>query len=200
MKRLLWGSFAAGVAMFVWGWVFWGVIGMVFSPFKPIPGGGEKAILAAVTAAFSESAVYRFPFPAAGDQGGSEEASASNWMDQQREGPIFEIVYHADGDPPMNPKMFALGFFHMWFTAFVVALIMNQFSASARLSTYRDRLVFVIILGLVSALWTDTGRYIWFYHPCSHELFHAVYHISGMIVAGLVLAAIVKRRDLPGTR
>jgi hypothetical protein len=190
MKRVLLGSFAAAVAMFIWGWVFWGVIGMILNPYKPVPDPHASVIVAAAKAAFTESAVYRYPHPGGGSGG-------SDWEAQHREGPIVEIVYHSEGAPPMNPKMMVLGFLHMWFTAFVVGLIMNQFSASARLSSFRDRLVFVIILALLSSLWIDTGRYIWFYHPFTHELFHAVYHISGLTVAGLVLAAIVKRSDHP---
>ena len=195
MKRILAGSFAAAIAMFIWGWVFWGALGMALNPFRPIPAPAAQVIVAAAKAAFTESAVYRYPHPGGENQGSPAASAPVDWEQQHREGPLIEIVYHADGGSPMSPKMFVLGFLHMWFTAFVIGLIMNQFGASARLSSYRDRLAFVIILGFLSSLWIDTGRFIWFYHPFFHELFHAFYHISGFLVAGLVLAATVKRAE-----
>ena len=91
MKRLLLGAVIGSVAMFLWGFLFWGVL-----PFgnQAIAGADDSAAAQqALAAVFAETGTYLVPF--------SEDPSDPGYQTLHKAGPIAFVV--------LSPLMEALG-------------------------------------------------------------------------------------------
>ena len=91
----------------------------------------------------------------------------------------------------MTPAMFAqgLGFY------FAVALLTSCLLALAArgLPHFGSRLVFVLLVSLVAAIWTNVGDVVWWFHSPRYCLGNMAYTMGAGLVMGLVVAAIVRR-------
>jgi hypothetical protein len=119
-----------------------------------------------------------------------ENAEDPAFMARHEAGPLIHIVYRENGAPAMGKKTFALGFIHYWVASIALACLMCR--SRQALGSYWRRWKFVIWIGLFAAIFIDLSGPIWFHFPLSMPLVNLVYHISAGIVAGAVLAALVK--------
>lgn len=119
-----------------------------------------------------ESAIYFYPDPA------TEPGEST--------GPMAILYFNTD--MPEMGKMMGMGFAHMFLTAFLVSL----FVSSRHLPSYTERLKFVFCVGLLIALWADVGNMIWWRHPPGWTAFHFGYDVLSWLLAGSIIAAIVK--------
>ena len=182
MIRVLIGSVLAAIAMFVWGWLYWGVIGMVVMPYNSVPAESEAAIVEALKAGLPETGIYLYPMPE--DLSDVEQQAA--WNEKHLAGPLFEVNYLSEGRDPMAASMFGGGFAHMFLTALLISCVIG------RAKSFGCRFGTVIALAVISAFWIDVGKIIWFYHPISFEVFNLIYHVSGLLIGGAILAGIVR--------
>ena len=196
--RVILASVVSAVVLFAWGFVYWSVLAMMFSPWHAISPEGEPDVIATVKQAFPESGVYMYPWvdSSSGDQQGSDEqGTEEDFQQQHAEGPIVQVFYHAAGIPAAEMgKTMGFGFVHM----LVCAVISCFLLASAKpLCCYSARVCFVFGLGLFATLWIEGANVIWWHHPTSHALFLGAYNVIAWLLAGLVIGAIVKKPN-PG--
>ncbi|MEZ6131557.1 MAG: hypothetical protein R3C59_23045 [Planctomycetaceae bacterium] len=64
--------------------------------------------------------------------------------------------------------------------------------ANLRLHSFTGRLAFVFCLGLFCAVWADVGNMIWWRHPPLWTAFHFAYDTLSWLLAGVIIAAIIK--------
>lgn len=179
MKRLLLASFLAALAVFFWGFVFWGLSPLSGSVMKATA--DDQAAQAALRETFPESGVYFVPSPS-----GSPEA-----MDAlHRAGPVAMIHIQRDGRPAMDPSVFVWGFVHGWLVCLILGWLL--FRAGPALPKYRSRVLFITVAGFAAALFIDYGDTIWWYSDRSWQLLNLAYNTMAWLVAGLVLAALIK--------
>ena len=171
MKRLLIGTTLAAVAMFFWGFVFWGVNPI---PWTIIAAAPDEVALRQALDVLPESGAYVLPHPAAS----SEEES----MKRTEAGPIATVLFTKEGQNPMGPML--PGFVHMWISALFMGMLLQRLGTTS----YRGALGMLACIGSVAALWSNLGRPIWYAQPWDYHLLLAVYDFSGWIIAGLVLA------------
>jgi hypothetical protein len=182
--RLLVGAVAASLAMFVWGFLFWGVLPWSKSVMRPLP--EEAAVIESLKAAPMPTAVYFYPFPA---ESAGEEAMKK--MDEQhRAGPIVEIRYRAEGAPMMDPATMAKGYLHFLAATFLAGLLLC-FTLPAAPGFVR-RWGFVFLFGVAAAFFHDFSGPIWFFNPWDFAVLNFGYHVVGWLIGGFILAMILR--------
>ena len=171
MKRLLVGTTLAAVAMFFWGFVYWGVLPF---PWTIIAAAPDEVALTRALGELPESGAYVLPHPTASSE---EEA-----MKRTEAGPLATVLITKQGRNPMDPML--PGFAHMWISALLMGMLLQRLGTRS----YAGALGMMACVGSVAALWSNLGRPIWYAQPWDYHILLAVYDFSGWLVAGLVLA------------
>ena len=122
---------------------------------------------------------------------GDDEGASKEFERQHAEGPIVQIFYHANGIAGSEMGMtMGLGFVHMLISSVFCCILLAM---AEPLCCYGSRVGFVFGLGVFSSLWIEGADLIWWHFPLSHVLFMSAYNIIAWLLAGLVIAAIVKK-------
>ncbi len=182
MIRVVLGSFAAAVAMFIAGFIFFA------TPLANIHVKGlEDDQAAAVHAALAENigaegpAAYIVPFP---------ESSA-----QQRlyiDGPTAMVHYNPGGFAIGDPGAMLGGFIHMLIVAFVLGAALYALSAHVR--DFGARMSIAGLFVIAASIFMHLGNPIWWHQSWVHHLYLVVADAVIMMVAAFVIA----RWFLPG--
>lgn len=187
-KRLIIASVASAIALFFWGFLYWAQIAVMISPWKTITTAENGSTpIDSLKKVFPESGVYMYPWVDASDD---KRGSAEEFNKQHADGPIVQVFYHADGISPeeMGATM-GLGFIHMLASSFLCCFLLKHSNCG---TTFLNRVCFVFTLGLFASVWINGADPIWWHYPISHVLFMATYNIIAWLIAGVVIAAIMK--------
>lgn len=179
MKRLLIGTTLAAIALFVWGFLYWGAVPFAWRIIGPAP--DEAALQAALGEALPEPGAYFLPHPFTGDP----EAHAA----RAKAGPIVTVLIHR-GQDPNDPTSMVGGFVHMWISALLIGLLLRRFAPA----TVGAAIGVAATAGLAAAVWANLGRPLWYAQPWGYHLLFAIYEFVGWVVAGAVLARFVRPR------
>lgn len=183
--RVLVASIVAAVLMFAWGFVFWGLSGIDKQVLAPLP--AEMDVLAVLRNSQAPSGMYLYPMH---DNSAVEQAQAE-WETKHQEGPLLQLAYRKEGGPPMPPSIFAQSFAHYFAVALLVGCLLAL--AARGLPRFGGRLVFVLLVSLVAAIWSNVGDVVWWFHSPRYCLANMAYTMGAGLVMGLVLAALVRR-------
>lgn len=183
--RVLLASIVAAVLMFAWGFVFWGLCCMGTKLAAPLP--AELDVLAALRNSQAPSGMYVYPLLA----DPSDEEALAEWKNKHREGPLLQLAYRKEGGPPMPPSVFAQGLGHYFAVALLTSCLLAL--AARGLPHFGGRLVFVLLVSLVAAIWSNVGDVVWWFHSPRYCLGNMAYTMGAGLVMGLVVAAIVRR-------
>lgn len=177
MKRILLGSLAAAIVLFLFGAAFWTC---------PIPYAyvekaavGDVALGQALRNALPNDGLYLVP---------SISADPKVSMELHRQGPVVTIHYRKGGVEPMSPAFFGTGFIHGWVTTFLLAGLLHL-TARPR---FGQRLLIVTLAGLAGANYMVLGSGIYWFQPWPWLILNAAYDAVAFVVCGLVLAGLVK--------
>jgi hypothetical protein len=172
------GVVVSAVALFLWGFVFWGLLPVPTSIFRSFT--DEAAVSQALRASSSGPGVYTVP------DASLMGRDASEYTRRHESGPVAMIFIHPAGLPVMPPSMMAAGFLNMLAFVFLMALLLGM--AAPALGTYYRRVGFVFLAGLVAVALVDLGQPVWWRHSWDYWLANAVYHAVGALLVGLILA------------
>lgn len=179
MKQVFVGSAVAAVALFFWGFLFWGASTIPYRIMSPVR--DEPALLRALSAQLPGGGVYLVPHP-----------SDPDMMKKQQAGPLVEILYRSAGARP-PAVTFGGGFLHMFVGAFLMGLLLRQ--ALPALGTYGARVSFVLLAGLAGATYAHLGAPLWWHQPVRFHALFFVYDVTSWLVAGLVLGRFLRTRE-----
>jgi hypothetical protein len=181
VKNIITGSILAAVAMFLWGFVFFGtpVGGATYSKLTLDQ---ESALAAVLNDSVPADGAYILPGPF----NGSEE----NFAQRMEAGPLATVHFRRAGAPAMDPSVMIKGLLHMLATAALLAFILHHFGKG--LTSYRSRFGLVASIGVASALWVDIAQPIWWHHSWQHHLMIAFYDVVGIAIAAAILARFVR--------
>ena len=179
MKKFLFAPALSALAMFVWGFIYWGAPHHL--PYKALSTvADEGATALAVGKLFSASGTYLLPSPLLGDDKMNELALR---------GPLVEVhvVKESFGGAEMGKTM-ALGFAHV----FVISVMLSTMLCllAKAFERWTCRVKFCAFLGLLVAI-CDLGNAIWWHHSLGWTLAQAFYDFVMYVIAGLVLAKFV---------
>jgi hypothetical protein len=186
--RVLGAAVLSAVLMFFWGFVFWGpVLNMTAKLMSPLPVAAELDTLAPLRANNVPDGMYVYPGPLADL---NDEAADAAWTKKIEEGPVFHMAYHQNGISPMDPMMFAKGLAHNFVIALISALLLTMVLSS--LPTYGRRVLFLTVVSLIAAIWTNVGDVIWWFHTPKYAAGQIVYTAVAGLLMALATAAIVR--------
>jgi len=172
MKNLVLGSFLAGLILFFWGFVYYGIIGIPYGLLGEVDDIGPV-----LKTTFPADGTYIVPNP-----------NAENLEELQAQGPIAMI--HIKRDGVANPlSMMGTGFVHGWIYCLLLAALLKQI---CKKSGYGARVGFVTLVGVAGAFMDRFGDAIWFVQSWSWHASNFAYSVIGAALVGLVLAKFIE--------
>lgn len=182
--RVVIAGIVGGIAMFIWTSIAHVALPLGQIGFSQIP--NEAPVLAAMQQSIgSHSGLYFFPWT---------DMKAADAMAQveakMKVNPSGLLIYHPPGASGMTARMLVVEFVK----EAVVSLIAAFLLAQTLLISYVARAGFVGLIGLVAGLTTNVSYWNWYGFPGAYTAAYAAIDIIGYIVAGLAIAAVLKRR------
>ncbi|MBX3321669.1 MAG: hypothetical protein KF757_01625 [Phycisphaeraceae bacterium] len=187
--RIVLAAILGGIALFMWGFVYWVVISPNFSAISSMSVDRERAITASLNENMPADGVYFFPgFEDHGKAVSEEDKKRldEEWRVRHQEGPIGMIVYRRAGSEPQQPGQFLGGFLINIASAFFVACLIAISGAAG----FVRRFAMVLFFGLAASFATHGLQWNWFRFPTPYTIFQMIDVIGGWTVAGVVIGAI----------
>jgi hypothetical protein len=184
MKRVVFAAFIASLIIMLWGSIFW--LGLPSSLHGIKAATYENNTLALLARELPASGVYVLPFPPA-------DMTDENFREKHKAGPIAHIFYKVQGHEPLDNKVLLSG----WLQAFLSSLLMAVLVAMVHrgLPTFAKRWLFVSLTGIFACIAMESLYPVWWHHQWGFHLSIMLQQIIGWILAGSIIAAIVKVPD-----
>jgi len=186
MARIFLAALLGAIAMFIWVYIAY--------PLLPIGGIGlhklpnETVVLDALQKNIAEnSGIYLFPrlwlepYP-----------PHKEFAEEMARYPSGILMYNAAGS-----RGSAIS--HWWLVEFLNVLmqaVLTVFLLSrTRLTTFRARLTFVLVVGVLAAIATNVGNLNWYGFPWTYTLASMFIQVVGFLCIGLVAAFVLKKQS-----
>jgi hypothetical protein len=181
MKKFVVGPALTGLAVFVWGFLFWGA--PHYLPYKAngtVP--DDVAAMEALHKIFPATGYYLLPNPVKGSA--AMAAGVKHGLAQVNivTGPLA----------PFDPADMALGLVHCYVLALALTILMLRLAPAFRRPL--SRVKFCAALGLLVAL-HNFAQAIWWKQPLGWVTIGSCYYFVEFVIAGLVLAKFVTPKD-----
>jgi hypothetical protein len=186
-KKILLAGIIGGVIMFIWGAVAHMALGIGESSMKAMQ--NEEAVLAAMKENMKDSGLYLFPGGVPAND--MTEEQEKELMRKWEQGPSGFLVYHPEGMPAMSAKTLATELFSNMLASLLAAFLLSQ--ALGALTSMGSRVLFVTLLGLIPFMSLSVSYWNWYGFPGGFTFGELIEQVVGFGLAGLALAAIVKR-------
>ena len=181
MKRLILAALASALAVMLWGFVFWAGGGASVG-FSSMTSENERVVQEVLRSELPETGTYVLPDMESG-------APVAEWTARHLAGPIAFLHVTQAGADPMSPRIYVLGFFHMFLTALMLGLLMQRTVPAA--AGWSARVGFAVVLGVLVAFWSNLSDPIWFYQPWGYHLVTSFYDVAAFAIMGAVLGKLV---------
>lgn len=178
MKKFVLAPVFAALAMFVWGFLYWGAPHHL--PYKSLGTvADDSATAEAIGKLFPSSGAYLIPNPQAGD----EKMAAL-----MKRGPSVEVHIRKESMAMMDPSLLLAGYVHMLVIAVMLTGLLCGLEKAFERWTCRVK--FCAAIGLLVGV-CDLGAAIWWHHAWGWTIALSVYDLVMYTIAGLVLARFV---------
>ena len=175
MIRILSASLIAAVALFFWGFVFWTVIEPTVGVIQTAP--DESTLAADIARGLQEEGTYFLP---------TDTSDMDAWQRRHEAGPLVTVMFKPEGAKAMDPAVMVRGFVHMLVSILLAAFLLRWIARY--LGSYKQRLGFMVWLGLIEAIFSNLGRPIWYFQPWDYHLLQAAYTLTSWTLVGAILA------------
>ena len=182
MTKQLIGVVLATVAIFLWGFVYWGLMSAPYAPLKAT--NGDAAAQQALLEHFPSTGMYLIP----GAYNAPEDAAR-----MFAEGPSAMVNFVREGHPMEDPAMMGQGFVLNLVVVLLLAVLMKR--ALPALPSYRERVVFAALVGLTAVVMINLGDAVWWRYPVSWKISQALYGFVSFTLAGAILAKFIRPLD-----
>jgi hypothetical protein len=174
MKQRVVAILLASIAVYVFGFLYWGV-----SPLPYIAWHDTKDDAAA------QQAIRQY-FPASGTYFIPSRHHTDQEKEQLFKGPVGFVHIKLEGRPVHDISIMIRGFIHTVATMALIAMVLGR--ARASLPGYVSQVSFVTLLGATASLLHEGGETIWWGLPEDWQAAKAAYNVGVWVVAGLVIA------------
>lgn len=178
MKKFVLAPFLAALAIFLWGFLYWGA--PPYLPYKALSSVADDSAAALEAGKlFHTAGTYLLPSPLDG-------------MDKMKElgarGPMVEVNIAPGMTDSDQAKCMALGFIHMFVMSLLLMFVLCTVKKAFECWTCPVK--FCAMLGLLAAT-VHLGDAIWWHHSLGWTLAQAFYDFTVYTLAGLVLGKFV---------
>jgi hypothetical protein len=182
--RVLIAALAGAVVMFVWVSIAHMMTPLATTGISRM--NNEPATLTAMQAAMPADGLYMFPGmdPNATDK----KAEMAAYMAKAKVNPTGLVVFHAPkADQSMTRQL--VGEFVIELICVLMAAILVNL---ANIPGFLGRVLTAVAVGVPAVLWTNGSYWLWYGFPGSYTLAYMAIELIGFILAGLVLAALLR--------
>jgi hypothetical protein len=174
--RLLVAGLLGGLAMFVWSFVAHELTPLGSYGISTLP--NESTTVANLASSIGGKAgLYLFPAPV----GASASAATA---------PGGFLVFNPKTPTTLQPSYLVVEFV----TEVVESLLAAWLLLQTALATYAMRVVFVGVVGVTGAIVTNVPYWNWYSFPLGYTLGYSLVEVVAFLVAGLVIAAVLRPR------
>ena len=171
MGRTILGIVLAAVAVFFWGFLYWGLNPLPYSSWKQST--GDEAAQAALRQHFPEDGTYFIPSP------GNPDVEQLHLK-----GPVAFLNIKSGG-PMMDSRAMIGGLLQNLLLATVLLSLLKLVPSA--ISDLGSQIKYAALFGLVAALLIDLGDVVWWFEDVSWKLYMAFYHITSFVIFTVIL-------------
>ena len=172
MKKFLFAPLLAALAMFFWGFVYYGLSGI---PYKVLGTVGD--IGPELTKLFPADGTYILPDPR-----GTPEAIS----EQMKRGQFATVHIKKSGVPEMDPAVMGKGFALEFVTCLLLAFMVNK--AAPSFQGFGGRVLFSLTVGVLLTLFANGGQAIWWHQDWGWHGMTMLHDGVAFLLAGVVIA------------
>ncbi len=174
MPRMLIGSIAAAVAMFVTGFIFFATP-LSYLAYGSVGVPQQATIQQTLAANLPNTGTYSIP-----------SASTGDGTVMYGKGPIATIHYNSGGFGVADPGVLIAGFIHELIVAILIGFAL--LTVAARVPDFVSRAKLVILFSVAGGVLAHLGEPIRYHHDWAHFIYLFVGDTAMLIVGGLVIA------------
>jgi hypothetical protein len=190
MTKVIVGGLVSGLVVFFWGFVSHMVLPLGEMGIRQIP--NEGPVIGAMRDTIREPGFYFFPGMDKGKQ--ASESDQQAWEAKMKEGPAGVLIIQPKGAEAMSPRQLGTEVATNIAAALLAALLLSQVRTDSR---YWGRVAFVTLLGIFGFVTISVPYWNWYGFPTDFTTAEAIDQAAGWLLAGLVLAAIVRCPMVP---
>ncbi len=179
MKRQIIGVVLAAVAVYMWGFLYWGASTIPYSAWQAT--NDDAAAGKALLEHFPVSGTYYVP-------GMYNDEETRNRLSEA--GPVAFVHIQREGRPVVDPSIMLNGFLLTLVTACLISVLLKR--ALPALGSYTERVGFVALVGVTAVVMIDCGDAVWWKIPWGWKMYQIFYDLVAWVIAGLVLAKFVR--------
>lgn len=187
VMRILLAGLLGAIAMYVWMSIAHMATPLAMMGVSHL--NSEQPVMDAIhTDLGTKSGFYLYPW--------SEDMSADGMKAQQARvdaNGAGLIVYRAPGTASVSMVQPLI---HEFLSELVQSLIAAWLVAQMVIATYARRVLFVSAVGFAVGIGTNVSYHIWYGFPTSYTIANIIIQAVGYVAAGLVIAAMLRRKDV----
>jgi hypothetical protein len=188
-KKILLAGVLGGILMFLWEGFAHEVLPLGEAGISALD--NEAALVAVVKDTVKRPGFYIFPggeMLQPGLTGAHKEEVMKKAMEQWRAGPTGIMIVHPEGSEADSPMQLVRQCLLDIGVTLLAALLLSM----ASLSSFGARLLFVSLIGLVPTLNSELPYWNWYGFPSTYVFAQGFVHLMGFVLAGLVVAKLMK--------
>lgn len=178
MQRLVLGSLAAGIAMWLVGFIFWSPL-LSWIPLASIPDADAQVVQAALAAKLGPLGTGTYAIPSATTTAGTV---------LQANGPVAIVHFTNRGFPALDSFSLIWGMVLAMACAFIAGLAMQMVASGL---SFAERIRLVAFFAVAVAGYTDLGQPVFNHAPWVYFIYLFVSDVVTWLAAGTVLARIL---------
>ena len=151
----------------------------------------EETVLAALKSNVQQPGMYFFPGMDMTKQMTKEQQDA--WTAKYKAGPTGLLLYHPGGEDPMSAKQLVIEFLSTALCGLIAAHLL-----AATVGSFACRAGKVALLGVFTWLAISISQWNWYGFPFSLIALDAIDQVIGWLLAGFVMAKMIKPPAAPG--
>ena len=191
MKRLAIAGLAGAVVLFIWSSISWTLI--PWHTMDKFP--GEEGIRQTFKLTKAQRGVYLIPgedrsIDKSALTGAELDAMKEARKRAEKDGPIALVVYDPKGGSPQGFGTIVIGFFLNFMVATTAAVLLML--AAPALPGLPGRVIFVVLLGVYTAIGTHLMSWNWLNYPLKFSLEMAGDTLLASLLLGVTLGLLVK--------
>lgn len=169
MKNFVLAPALAALAIFFWGFIYYGISGAPYRSLQP------STTLAPALEKLPASGTYIVPDP----RGGTDMSTYH--------GPVAVLNYNAS--PRSMGATMALGYFHSYLCCLLLALLLWR--VGKWLDTFKCKFGFCFLVGLLVAVFSKGGDFTWWHVSGTWALAQIAYDLAAFALAAPILIKLV---------
>jgi len=188
-KRIILAGVLGSIAMFVWSSLAHTVLPLGEVGVSQIP--NEAPVLSAMQTSMGQtSGLYFYPGFGVPKDAPREQRNAAmkDYGTKLAANPSGILIYHPPGAKALTPGQLGTEYLTELLECLLVAFLV----ARAGIAGYGARLGFIVVAGIMAAITTNIPYWNWYGFPTDYTVAYASTEIIGYLVAGLVIARMLK--------